>query len=41
MSVMLLVNVVMVILVLGDGEVYSSGHVDRGLEAHTAASDYF
>ena len=33
MSVMLLVNVVMVIFVLGDGEVYSSGHVDRGLAA--------
>ena len=41
MSVMLLVNVVMVILVLGAGEVDSGGHVDRGLEAHTAASDYF
>ena len=27
MSVMLLVNVVMVILVLGDGEVDSSGHI--------------
>ena len=33
MSVMLLVNVVMVIFVLGDGEVDSSGHVDRGLAA--------
>ena len=33
MSVMLLVNVVMVILVLGAGEVDSSGHVDRGLAA--------
>ena len=30
---MLLVNVVMVILVLGAGEVDSSGHVDRGLAA--------
>ena len=33
MSVMLLVNVVMVIFVLGAGEVDSSGHVDRGLAA--------
>ena len=33
MSVMLLVNVVMVILVLGAGEVDSGGHVDRGLAA--------
>ena len=33
MSVMLLVNVVMVLLVLGDGEVDSGGHVDRGLAA--------
>ena len=41
MSVMMLVNVVMVILVLGDVEVDSSGHVDRGLAAHTAAADYF
>ena len=41
MSVMLLVNVVMVIFVLSDGEVDSSGHVDRGLAAPLAASDYF
>ena len=32
-NMMMLVNVVMVIFVLGDGEVDSSGHVDRGLAA--------
>ena len=32
-NMMMLVNVVMVLLVLGAGEVDSSGHVDRGLAA--------
>ena len=32
-NMMMLVNVVMVLLVLGDGEVDSGGHVDRGLAA--------